>query len=111
MCPMVSALWVHGWICSGIDSCRKGLWARCCSSLGLQPCGCWVVPLGLCCCSGGPLDVSQISSVSVSGPGGRSVSHSLLHIFMEKPYIHNCTDTYTHRCLDSGINRYTDVIY
>ncbi|MEQ2233373.1 hypothetical protein ILYODFUR_021072 [Ilyodon furcidens] len=39
-------LWVHGWICSAIDGCRRGLWARHCSSLRLLHCGCWVVPLG-----------------------------------------------------------------
>ncbi|MEQ2293016.1 hypothetical protein AMECASPLE_028896 [Ameca splendens] len=81
-------LWVHSWICS-----RQGLWACCSSSLGLLHCGCWVVPLRLSSallllwegcgspvggslgfpCSGGPLGVmfvAQISSVSVSGPGG-----------------------------------------
>ncbi|MEQ2314639.1 hypothetical protein AMECASPLE_014224 [Ameca splendens] len=41
-------------------------------------------------CSGGPLSVAQISSVSVSGPGAQvhGSSHSRLHIFMEKPYLH-----------------------
>ncbi|MEQ2265448.1 hypothetical protein XENORESO_007264 [Xenotaenia resolanae] len=41
-------------------------------------------------CSGGPLSVAQISSVSVSGPGAQvhGSSHSLLYIFMEKPYLH-----------------------
>ncbi|MED6234095.1 hypothetical protein ATANTOWER_022212, partial [Ataeniobius toweri] len=47
ICPGVSGLWVHGWICSGVDGCRQGLWTRRCSSLGLLHCGCWVVPLGL----------------------------------------------------------------
>ncbi|MEQ2227368.1 hypothetical protein ILYODFUR_037008 [Ilyodon furcidens] len=40
-------LWVHGWICCGVDSCWLGPWARRSSSLGLLCCGCWVVPLGL----------------------------------------------------------------
>ncbi|MEQ2178020.1 hypothetical protein GOODEAATRI_009681 [Goodea atripinnis] len=30
-----------------VDSCRRGLWARRCGSLGLLHCRCWVVPLGL----------------------------------------------------------------
>ncbi|MEQ2241525.1 hypothetical protein ILYODFUR_026280 [Ilyodon furcidens] len=38
-------LWVHGRTCSGVDSCRRGLWARRCSCLGLLHLGCWVVPL------------------------------------------------------------------
>ncbi|MEQ2256393.1 hypothetical protein ILYODFUR_023738 [Ilyodon furcidens] len=38
-------LWVHGWICSGVDSGRRGLWARRCSSLGFLHCGSRVVPL------------------------------------------------------------------
>ncbi|MED6281216.1 hypothetical protein CHARACLAT_018980 [Characodon lateralis] len=45
ICPGVSDLWVHCWICSGVDGCRRGLWARRCSSLGLLHCGCWVVSL------------------------------------------------------------------
>ncbi|MEQ2287061.1 hypothetical protein AMECASPLE_008664 [Ameca splendens] len=47
VCPGVLGLWVHGWICSGVDGCRRGLWARCCGSLGLLHCRCWVAPLGL----------------------------------------------------------------
>ncbi|MEQ2256323.1 hypothetical protein ILYODFUR_023088 [Ilyodon furcidens] len=47
ICPGVSGHWVHGWICSDINGCWQGLWACCCSSLGLLHCGCWVVPLGL----------------------------------------------------------------
>ncbi|MEQ2273469.1 hypothetical protein XENORESO_004492 [Xenotaenia resolanae] len=41
------------------------------------------------------MSVAQISSISVSGPGGWvcGPSHSLLHIFMEKPYIHKCAHT------------------
>ncbi|MEQ2225066.1 hypothetical protein ILYODFUR_013645 [Ilyodon furcidens] len=91
-----------GWTCSDIDSCRRGLWAHCCSSLVLLHCDCWVVPLGLSsailwgsCGSpgGGPswvpvfwgsllMSVAQISSVSVSGPGGQvcGSTYSLLHI-------------------------------
>ncbi|MED6287490.1 hypothetical protein CHARACLAT_016914 [Characodon lateralis] len=44
--------------------------------------------------------------------GGRSVAlHTRCCIFlMEKPYIDKHAHTYTHRCLDSGVNRYTDVI-
>ncbi|MED6254275.1 hypothetical protein ATANTOWER_021855 [Ataeniobius toweri] len=30
ICPGVLGLWVHGWICSGIDGFRRGLWARRC---------------------------------------------------------------------------------
>ncbi|MED6253361.1 hypothetical protein ATANTOWER_027546 [Ataeniobius toweri] len=43
----VSGLWVHGWIYSGVDGCRRGLWARRCSSLELLQCGYSVVPMGL----------------------------------------------------------------
>ncbi|MEQ2173060.1 hypothetical protein GOODEAATRI_027771 [Goodea atripinnis] len=93
----VFAIWVHGWIC--IDSCQRGLLARCCSSLGLLHCDCWVVPLGLSSAAlwggcgsprGGP----------PFGPGGQvcGSSHSLWHIFMEKPYKHKRAHTYTHRC-------------
>ncbi|MED6239164.1 hypothetical protein ATANTOWER_002841 [Ataeniobius toweri] len=39
ICPGVSGLWVHGWICSGVDGCRRGPWARRCISLGLLHCG------------------------------------------------------------------------
>ncbi|MEQ2223082.1 hypothetical protein ILYODFUR_033161 [Ilyodon furcidens] len=51
--------------------------------------------------------------VSVPGPGGQvcGSSHSLLHIFMEKPYIHKHTHTQSHKCLDSGVNRYTNFLY
>ncbi|MEQ2296039.1 hypothetical protein AMECASPLE_020763 [Ameca splendens] len=38
MCPRVLGLWVHDWICSGVDG--WGLWARCCRSLRLLHCGC-----------------------------------------------------------------------
>ncbi|MED6249294.1 hypothetical protein ATANTOWER_012050 [Ataeniobius toweri] len=38
LCLGVSGFWVHGWICSGIDGCRQGQWARHCSSLGLLHC-------------------------------------------------------------------------
>ncbi|MEQ2311871.1 hypothetical protein AMECASPLE_025070 [Ameca splendens] len=69
MCPGVSGLWIHGWICSVVDGCWRGL---------EQVCG---------------------------------SSHSLLHISMERPYIHKLAHTYTHRCLDSGVHRYTDVLY
>ncbi|MEQ2285801.1 hypothetical protein AMECASPLE_035643 [Ameca splendens] len=46
------------------------------------------------------MSVAQISSVSVSVPGGQvcGSSHSLLHIFMEKPCIHKRAHTQTHRC-------------
>ncbi|MED6283880.1 hypothetical protein CHARACLAT_013573 [Characodon lateralis] len=44
-CPGVLGLWVHGWICSSVDGCRRSLWALCCSSLELLHCGCWVDPL------------------------------------------------------------------
>ncbi|KAK5617599.1 hypothetical protein CRENBAI_003144 [Crenichthys baileyi] len=46
ICPRVLGLWVHGWICSGVDGCRRDLWALRCSSPGLLHCRCWVVPLG-----------------------------------------------------------------
>ncbi|MED6275458.1 hypothetical protein CHARACLAT_026756 [Characodon lateralis] len=42
---MSRGLWVNGWICSGVDSYRRGLWALHCISLGPPHCGCWVVPL------------------------------------------------------------------
>ncbi|MEQ2232598.1 hypothetical protein ILYODFUR_013115 [Ilyodon furcidens] len=47
MCPGVSGIWVHGWICSNVDGCRWGLWACQCNSLELLHRSCWVVPLGL----------------------------------------------------------------
>ncbi|MED6255336.1 hypothetical protein ATANTOWER_008096, partial [Ataeniobius toweri] len=92
ICPGFSGLWVHGWICSDIDGCRRGLWAHCCSSLGLLHCGCWVVPLGLSpallwgwvavvpavvlleflCFGGLWMSVARISSISVPGPGGQN---------------------------------------
>ncbi|MED6290834.1 hypothetical protein CHARACLAT_017489 [Characodon lateralis] len=115
---MPLGLGVHGWICSGIDS-----WQR---DLGLLHCGCWVVPLRL----SSVLLWGGDSSPS-NGPHGVPVlwgafgclllrcplclsqvcgsSHLLLHIFIEEPYI--LKRTYTHRCLDSGVNRYTDVLY
>ncbi|MEQ2255501.1 hypothetical protein ILYODFUR_014517 [Ilyodon furcidens] len=115
MCPGVLGLWVHGWICTSVDNCQWGLWACCSSSLGLLHCGYWVVAQGLSfallwggCGSpgGGPAGVPmlwgalgclwlRISSVSVSGPGGQvcGSSYSLLHIFIEKPYIHKRAHT------------------
>ncbi|MED6243891.1 hypothetical protein ATANTOWER_029376 [Ataeniobius toweri] len=56
-----------------------------------------VVHTGFTCLGGLWMSVARIS---VCGS-----SHILLH------YIHKCAHTYTHRCLDSGVNRYTDVLY
>ncbi|MED6250366.1 hypothetical protein ATANTOWER_031074, partial [Ataeniobius toweri] len=53
MCSGVSGLWVHGWICSGVDGCQRGLWSRRCSSLAVVVLT--VVLLGFPC-SGGSLD-------------------------------------------------------
>ncbi|MED6276092.1 hypothetical protein CHARACLAT_033547 [Characodon lateralis] len=61
----------------------------------LLHCGCWVVPVGL-------------SSALLWGSQVCCSSHMLLHIFMENPYIHK--RAHTHRCLDSGVNKYTDVL-
>ncbi|MED6247055.1 hypothetical protein ATANTOWER_028936 [Ataeniobius toweri] len=127
ICPGVSGLWDHGWICLGVDGCRRGLWARrwgiCTVAAGWFP---WDFPLlfsggvavfrqwfswGSCALGGLWMSVAGISSVSVPGPGGQvcGSSHSLLHIFMEKPCIYKHPQT--HRCLDSGVNRYTNVLY
>ncbi|MEQ2282265.1 hypothetical protein AMECASPLE_038729 [Ameca splendens] len=48
------------------------------------------------------MSVTLISSISVLGTRGQvcGSSHPLLHIFMEKPYMHKHTHTYTHRCLN-----------
>ncbi|MEQ2311107.1 hypothetical protein AMECASPLE_016290 [Ameca splendens] len=55
------------------------------------------------------MSLAQISSMSVSGPGGQvyGSSHLLLHIILEKPCIHKWAHTQTHRCLDSDVNRCT----
>ncbi|MEQ2227828.1 hypothetical protein ILYODFUR_002383 [Ilyodon furcidens] len=113
--PGVSGLWVYGWISSGVDGCRRGTVAAGCfpwDSPLLLSGGVTVVLavvlLGFLCFGGLWMSVARISSVS--GPGGRvcGFSHSLLHIFMEKPYMHMRAHTQTHRCLDSGVNRYTN---
>ncbi|MED6262531.1 hypothetical protein ATANTOWER_021187 [Ataeniobius toweri] len=88
MFPGVSGLWFHGWFCCSVDSCRQGLWARRCSSVGLLHCGSWVVPLWLSSvllwgfaiipavvlpgspCSGGPLDICGSDLLHVC-PGSR----------------------------------------
>ncbi|MEQ2309498.1 hypothetical protein AMECASPLE_039389 [Ameca splendens] len=80
---------LHGWTSSVVGSHRQGLWARRCSSLRVVV----VVPV-----------VVLLGQVFGS-------SHSLLHIFMEKPCIHKNTHTQTHRSLDSGVNRYTSVLF
>ncbi|MED6256596.1 hypothetical protein ATANTOWER_030060 [Ataeniobius toweri] len=70
-----------------------------------------VVLLGFLC-SESPLDVCGSDVLHIC-PGSRGQvcgsSHSLLHIFMEKPCIHKRAHTQTHRCLDSGVNRYTNL--
>ncbi|MEQ2315567.1 hypothetical protein AMECASPLE_023764 [Ameca splendens] len=82
-----------------------------CSSLG----GLWLSRLwfsrGSCALGGLWMSIARISFVSLPGPGGQvcGSSHSLLHIFIEKPCVHKCTHTQTHRCLDSGVNRYTNI--
>ncbi|MED6246888.1 hypothetical protein ATANTOWER_025578 [Ataeniobius toweri] len=102
VCPGVLGLWVHGWICSGVDGCRRGLWTRRCGSLGLLHCRCWVVPLGLSTALlWRPLDVCGSDLLSVRpGTMGQACgsSHSLLHIFVEKPCIQERVHTHTHRC-------------
>ncbi|MEQ2284661.1 hypothetical protein AMECASPLE_023813 [Ameca splendens] len=95
-------------------------WTLPCSSLGGGGCGSpgggspgvpvpldvyrglWIVYRGFW------MSMARISSVSVSGPGGQvcGSSHSLLHICMEKPCIHKHAHSQTHRCLDSGVNKY-----
>ncbi|MEQ2302504.1 hypothetical protein AMECASPLE_007429 [Ameca splendens] len=108
-------------MCSGVDGCRWGLWAHRCSSLRLLHCGCWVVPLGFSPAPlwggysspgggspevpvlWGPLDVCGLDLLRIC-PGSRrrvcGSSHSLLHIFMEKPCMYKRAHTQTHRCLD-----------
>ncbi|MEQ2253993.1 hypothetical protein ILYODFUR_038334 [Ilyodon furcidens] len=103
------------------------------SSLGLLHCGCWVVPLGVSfallwrgCNSpgGGPPGVPvfwwAFGCLWLRSPqclsrahGGRSVAPFTRYciFLMEKLFIHKLAHTYTHRCLDSGVNRYTDVIF
>ncbi|MEQ2157428.1 hypothetical protein GOODEAATRI_001800 [Goodea atripinnis] len=63
------------------------------------------------CGPSGP--VVPLSSVSVSGPRGWvcGYSHPVLNMLMKKPYIHKRGHTYTHRCLDSSVYRYTDILY
>ncbi|MEQ2225363.1 hypothetical protein ILYODFUR_016647 [Ilyodon furcidens] len=58
------------------------------------------------------MSVARISSIFVQGPGEQvcGSSHSLLHIFIEKPCMHMRVHTQIHRCLDAGVNRYTNVI-
>ncbi|MEQ2238854.1 hypothetical protein ILYODFUR_037610 [Ilyodon furcidens] len=59
------------------------------------------------------MSVEQISSVSASGPGGRSGGFScpLLNILLEKLYIHKHAHIHTHSCLDSDVYRYTDTTW
>ncbi|MEQ2219950.1 hypothetical protein ILYODFUR_000374 [Ilyodon furcidens] len=129
MCPEVSGPWSM-WICSGKDGCRRDLWARRCSSLGLLHCGCWVVPLGLspallCWESPGDgypgapvlwglLDVYG-SDLLRTCPRSRGAGPWLLTLniayFYRETCIHKCAYTQIPRCLDSGVNRYINVLY
>ncbi|MED6240281.1 hypothetical protein ATANTOWER_018628 [Ataeniobius toweri] len=83
----VICLWVHGWICPGVDSCL---------------------------CSGGPLDVYGSDLLRIC-PRFRGTGLWLLTLTIA--YLHGETllnkhaHTQTHRCLDSGVNRYTNVLY
>ncbi|MED6235218.1 hypothetical protein ATANTOWER_020111 [Ataeniobius toweri] len=83
-----------------------------CSSVGVAVVLGWS-SWGSCALGGLWMSVARICFVSVSGPGGQvcGSSHSLLHIFMEKPCMHKRAHTQTHRCLDLGVNRYTNVLY
>ncbi|MED6246887.1 hypothetical protein ATANTOWER_025573 [Ataeniobius toweri] len=99
---------------SALDGCWRACrlvtaapWGFCSVAAGWFP---WGSPLVF---SGWGLSVAHISSLSVLGPGWLvcGSSHLLLHIFMEKPCIHKRAHTQTHSCLDSGVNRYTDVLY
>ncbi|MED6252826.1 hypothetical protein ATANTOWER_017651 [Ataeniobius toweri] len=101
--PLTSALWLLGGSPGILPSSSGG--------------GVKVVPavdLPGFLCSGGPLDVCGSDLLCIC-PGSRGrvcgSLHSLLHIFMEKPCMHKRAHTQTHRCLDSGVNRYTNVLY
>ncbi|MEQ2238543.1 hypothetical protein ILYODFUR_034110 [Ilyodon furcidens] len=108
-----------------------GLWAH--RSMGLQTVAAgwfpWGSPLlfsggvavglalvlpGFPCC-GGPLDVCGLDLLRVSlrsrGAGLWLLTLAIAYLFMEKPYLQERAHTYTHRCLDSGLNRYTDVLH
>ncbi|MEQ2282002.1 hypothetical protein AMECASPLE_036048 [Ameca splendens] len=123
-------LWLHGWICSGIESCRRGLWARCFSSLGLLHCGCWVVPLGLSpallwgvavvlvplgfLCFGGPLDVYGSDLFRIC-PGSRGAGLWLLTLtiayFYGKTLYTQARSHSDPQVLNSGVNKYTNFLY
>ncbi|MEQ2229829.1 hypothetical protein ILYODFUR_022872 [Ilyodon furcidens] len=96
-------------------------WASALWPLGFSPAVLWgvavvpaVVLLGFlsyggafgCLWLGSSRYLSRVQGGQVCGS-----SHSLLHIFMEKPCIHKRAYIQTHRCLDSGVNRYTNVLY
>ncbi|MED6277558.1 hypothetical protein CHARACLAT_014672 [Characodon lateralis] len=103
MCPGVSGLCVHGWICSAAGGAcglvTAAPWGFCTVAAGwffwgsplLFSGGVAVVPvvvlLGFLRSRESLMSVAQISSMSVSGPMGQVcvMSHSLLNIFLEKP--------------------------
>ncbi|MEQ2178557.1 hypothetical protein GOODEAATRI_015299 [Goodea atripinnis] len=65
-------------------------------------------------CSGGPLDVYGMDLLRIC-PRSRGAGLWLLTLAIAYLYgetcIHKRTHTQTHRCLDSGVNRYTNVLY
>ncbi|MED6231583.1 hypothetical protein ATANTOWER_031141 [Ataeniobius toweri] len=130
MCPEVSGPWVHVdllWqrrllerpVGSSLQlPGASALWLLG-DSPGTLPCSSLLgesrrwLSWGSCALGGFWMFMAQIFSVPVPGPGGQvcGSSHSLLYIFIDKPCIHKCAYTQIPRCLDSGVNRYTNVLY